>query len=134
MKQFFIILIGLICFNTALTQDKIISIYFGGGSYYVDPYQAQELRDFIDAIPDINACEIEIHSHTDDIGSIEYNYWLSRARSQEIMQLLEQMESLREEQILIMDFGESNPVFDNSTWEGKLRNRRVDIIVKKIAT
>ena len=134
MRYFFILITSIFFIYPSLAQDKVISIYFGGGSYYVDPVQTDDLHNFINAIPDINACEIEIHSHTDDIGSIEYNDWLSRARSQEIFQILQQNENLREEQILIMDFGETNPVFDNNTWEGKLRNRRVDIIVKKIAT
>jgi flagellar motor protein MotB len=31
--------------------------------------------------------------------------------------------------ITIQDFGQFNPLFDNSTWEGRRKNRRVDVIV-----
>jgi flagellar motor protein MotB len=42
------------------------------------------------------------------------------------------MKQIPEEIISIEEFGELNPVYDNSTWEGKLKNRRVDIIIKPI--
>jgi flagellar motor protein MotB len=29
----------------------------------------------------------------------------------------------------VHDFGQLNPLFDNNTWEGRQKNRRVDIIV-----
>ena len=44
----------------------------------------------------------------------------------EIMKL-----NIDRQSISIEDFGELNPVYDNSTLEGRLRNRRVDIIIKK---
>lgn len=103
------------------------SIYFGGGSYYVDEAQAAELTHLIDSIPNIRDFTITIHSHTDNIGGAIYNEWLSQMRSQSaIQELLTNEFSLN--QIQIKDFGQYNPVYDNSTWEGRLMNRRVDII------
>ena len=109
----------------------IFSIYFGGGSYYIDSDQTQELYDWLDGIDQIDNMEISVHSHTDDIGSRAYNERLSRMRSESaIMKLVEK--GLRQEMMSIEDFGELNPVYDNSTWEGKLKNRRVDIILRPI--
>ena len=39
---------------------------------------------------------------------------------------------IRADQISIEEFGELNPIYDNSTWEGKLKNRRVDVIIKPV--
>jgi outer membrane protein OmpA-like peptidoglycan-associated protein len=109
----------------------IHSIYFGGGSYYIDDQQTQELQDWLLTIPNIDDTEITIHSHTDNIGSKEYNEWLSQMRSRAaIIKLLEQ--GIPRELMSIEDFGELNPVYDNSTWEGKLKNRRVDIIIHPV--
>lgn len=109
----------------------IYSIYFGGGSYYIDEEQAIGLEEWLKTIPNIDDTEITIHSHTDDIGSKEYNAWLSHMRSKAaILKLLQQ--GIPQELMSIEDFGELNPVYDNSTWEGKLKNRRVDIIIRPV--
>ena len=114
-------------------RHNIFSIYFGGGSSYIDGHQARELYKWLDAIPDIENCEITIHSHTDDIGPLDYNERLSRMRSESAMQKLID-KGLDPSKMSIEDFGELNPVYDNSTWEGKLRNRRVDIIIWPVNT
>lgn len=108
--------------------DLIISIYFGGGSYFVDKHQAQKLKEFIESHPDIEGYSITVHSHTDNIGSIEYNQRLAEMRSHEVVQRLLALKIARES-ISIHDFGEFNPVYDNATYEGRLRNRRVDVIL-----
>lgn len=105
----------------------IKSVYFGGGSYYVDPYQIEELYHFIDSIPNALNFTITIHSHTDNIGGAAYNDWLSGMRSEMVARILQKKGYLKEA-MEIKDFGMHNPVYDNSTWEGKLKNRRVDII------
>ena len=109
----------------------IFSIYFGGGSYYIDSQQEQAFYEWIDGIPGIDNHEISVHSHTDDIGGKEYNAWLSRMRSESGLRLL-MNKHIDREQISIEDFGELNPIYDNSTWEGRLKNRRVDIIIKPL--
>ena len=103
------------------------SIYFGGGSYYVDEVQLAELVHLIDSIPNIRDFTVTIHSHTDNIGGAAYNEWLSQMRSESVIQELVFSE-FSPSQIEIKDFGQFNPVYDNSTWEGRMRNRRVDII------
>lgn len=107
----------------------IKSIYFGGGSYGIDSEQIRELEEWLNAIPDIEKYDISVHSHTDNIGSIEYNNFLSKMRSQAVLQELIRNEIPREF-IVIEDFGELNPMYNNNTWQGKLHNRRVDIILK----
>ena len=107
------------------------SIFFGGGSYYIDPEQVQELKEFIEGLPDIEHYNIAIHSHTDNIGGVEYNNWLSQMRSESVIYELI-LQNIPMEQIYIKDFGEYNPVFDNNTYKGRILNRRVDIIFEPI--
>jgi len=105
----------------------IKSIYFGGGSYVIDENQLLELKHLVDSIPDIRDYTITIHSHTDNIGGAAYNEWLSEMRSESAVKGLLELD-FKTNQMEIKDFGQFNPVYDNSTWEGRLRNRRVDII------
>lgn len=109
----------------------LFSIYFGGGSYYISPDQEQGLVEWLNSIPEVENHAISIHGHTDDIGSYEYNQWLSHMRCQATLQRLVEY-GLDPDTISIEDFGELNPVYDNATWEGKLKNRRVDVIIRPV--
>jgi len=113
-----------------LTADPsmVKSIYFGGGSYYIDDFQAQELKEFIEQFPDIDNYHVTVHSYTDNIGSVEFNQMLSEMRSYKAIQKLLEFDVPRDI-IQIKDFGEFNPLYDNRTLEGRMRNRRVDVIL-----
>ena len=130
------LLLGTTFVLQAQDADKpdhyIFSIYFGGGSYYITPDQRQGLADFLIDIPDIDQHEISVHGHTDNIGGLQYNQWLSEMRCEAAIFELLKNALIREDQITIEEFGELNPVYDNSTWEGKLKNRRVDVIIKPV--
>lgn len=134
-----LVLMTLLSTNLVAQNEKedqnnfyIKSIFFGGGSYYVDQDQKTELIDFILAIDDLRAYEIEVHGHTDNIGSLQFNQWLSEMRSAEVLDILTEL-SLDKIGIQVHDFGEESPYYDNRTWGGKLSNRRVDVIIQKIA-
>lgn len=105
-----------------------ISIYFGGGSNYITEDQKEDIKKFLLNIHNIDHYNITIHSHTDNIGGVEFNEWLSQMRSQSALEQL-LLNSIRQDMIEIKDFGLHNPVYDNSTREGKLKNRRVDIFL-----
>ena len=108
------------------------SIYFGGGSYYIGGYQRAELHNWLDSIPNLENYQITIHSHTDNIGGVEFNEWLSENRSQAAIQELI-LKNINTGLIEIRDFGLHNPLYDNSTSEGRMMNRRVDIILWPLA-
>jgi OOP family OmpA-OmpF porin len=112
-------------------EDKVFRIYFGGGSYYIDAEQQDLLEDFFNDIDDLREYHIEIHGHTDSVGSIEFNQYLSKMRCEAAFYVIKAMQ-IDEELITIHDFGELSPEFSNDTWKGRLSNRRVDVVLKKI--
>ena len=133
MKTFPLFIIFIFCFSNLSAQKKegppyIKSIFFGGGNYYIDDRQKQELNDFLDSIDGLEQYQILVTSHTDTIGSLEYNQWLSNMRSISTIRILEER-GIPEAAIQRKDNGELNPDFDNSTLEGKLRNRRADVVL-----
>ncbi len=107
-------------------------LYFDSGSWYIDELQSQELIHFIDSIPNLlEKYKIQLISHTDPIGGKEYNDWLSKMRSGAVFQLLIE-QNIPEQIITIKDWGLENPVYSNDSWNGRVMNRRVDVILHPI--
>jgi len=108
------------------------SIFFGGGSYAIDEFQATELYNWLDSVPDLlEKYDIHLISHTDPIGGKAYNEWLSQMRSEAVEHLLLQKQ-IPEHKITIKDWGLDNPVYSNTSYSGMQMNRRVDVILYPI--
>ena len=114
-------------------QDEIRkSVYFDGGSYYIDEFQAADLAHWLDSIPNLlDKYEIQLISHTDPIGGKRYNQWLSRMRSEAVFQLII-MKDIPDKMVHIKDWGLDNPVYNNMSYEGMMMNRRVDVILRPV--
>ncbi len=112
-------------------KEIIKSVYFGGGSDIVSPKQQNDLLELIKGIKNLEYYEINIMSHTDNIGGREFNEYLSNMRSRSVIELLKSFD-IPQESIRYKDFAFDDPTFDNNTWEGRARNRRVDIQFKPI--
>jgi outer membrane protein OmpA-like peptidoglycan-associated protein len=71
---------------------------------------------------------ILIEGHTDSDGSEDYNLQLSERRARAVQSYLAQ-NGVTNARISIMGYGESQPIADNATVEGKQANRRVEVAV-----
>jgi outer membrane protein OmpA-like peptidoglycan-associated protein len=111
-------------------QEEIrMSIFFGGGSYYLDDEQSTSLSRWLDSIPNLlDKYEIQLISHTDPVGGKRYNQWLSKMRSQVVFDALIQKD-IPERIIHIKDWAFENPVYSNENYRGMSMNRRVDVIL-----
>ena len=69
---------------------------------------------------------VEVAGHTDSTGSEQYNQSLSERRAATVAQYLE-AKGVATQRILTVGMGESRPVADNGTPEGRQANRRVEI-------
>lgn len=72
--------------------------------------------------------KVAVEGHTDSVGSDEFNQRLSEQRANSVRQYLVQS-GFPAELITSAGFGKTRPVADNSTAEGRQRNRRVELIV-----
>jgi outer membrane protein OmpA-like peptidoglycan-associated protein len=70
-----------------------------------------------------------IEGHTDAIGSEEYNLELSKRRAQAVYDFLVSQD-VNAERLTAEGYGESRPVADNDTDEGRQKNRRVDLVIQ----
>ena len=75
--------------------------------------------------------KIELDGHTDSDGTEEYNVRLSRNRVEAVKYFLV-ANGVAKSRIKTSHFGESRPIADNKTEEGKAKNRRVEMrIIEK---
>ena len=76
---------------------------------------------------------IRIEGHTDNVpqSSELYpsNWELSTGRSTSVLRLFEDYSRISPQKLMAIGYGEWRPVADNSTIEGRSKNRRVDIII-----
>jgi len=120
---------SLAAYSQGNQEELRKSIYFNGGSYYIDEEQVLMLSDWLDSIPNLlDKYQIQLISHTDPIGGREFNEWLSKMRSQSVMEVLI-WKDIPEKFISIKDWGLENPVYQNDSRLGMRMNRRVDVIL-----
>ena len=72
---------------------------------------------------------IEIQGHTDASGDEQYNLTLGRERAESVRRYLSQTQGLPLHRMSVISYGESEPISDNSTPEGRAHNRRVVLVV-----
>jgi len=87
-----------------------------------------ELADFAKALVDHPDVDIRIEGHTCSVGPDSYNQQLSERRAGAVFSAL-QSQGVDPSRMLAVGYGPARPEFDNSTREGRVKNRRVEIVV-----
>jgi outer membrane protein OmpA-like peptidoglycan-associated protein len=75
---------------------------------------------------------IIVIGYTDSTGTKTSNQKLASDRAQSVKKWLIDYGNINEKRISVKTEGESNPISSNTTAKGRLQNRRVDIIIKKV--
>jgi outer membrane protein OmpA-like peptidoglycan-associated protein len=70
-----------------------------------------------------------VAGHTDNVGSEDYNYELSRRRAEGVARYLITQKSVDPLRVVTASYGMSTPVADNNTQQGRAKNRRVEIMI-----
>ncbi len=72
--------------------------------------------------------KIRIEGHTDNIGTSYINQQLSILRANRVKKYLIK-KGIKEKNVFIKGYGDSKPISDNQTKEGRSQNRRVEFII-----
>jgi len=75
---------------------------------------------------------VDVMGHTDSTGSESYNLDLSRRRAEAVSNYLVSR-GVSRARLAMVGYGEQYPVADNTTAEGRARNRRVEIRITPIS-
>lgn len=88
--------------------------------------ELDKVYDFLKADPKLH---IEINGHTDDVGDSRYNHRLSKRRCQAVVKYLKGL-GLEPTRIQWRAHGSQVPVAENTTEDGRARNRRVEFVFR----
>ena len=70
-----------------------------------------------------------VAGHTDNVGNEGYNYDLGKKRADAVGRYLITQKKVDPMRVIPVSYGESNPASDNSSPQGRAKNRRVEILV-----
>jgi outer membrane protein OmpA-like peptidoglycan-associated protein len=83
-----------------------------------------EIVKLLEANPDL---KIRIEGHTDNTGADDHNQTLSKNRAASVYGAL-LTKGIAQDRLQSAGFGAAKPIADNTTEEGKAKNRRVEIV------
>ena len=106
------------------------NVFFDTGSSKLRPESAPELNRLAALLEDYPELYIQINGHTDNVGQPEDNKRLSQERAKAVYEYLLQ-QGIDQGRLSYKGFGESRPIADNDSAEGRQRNRRTEFEVVK---
>ena len=107
-------------------QFTLENLLFENNSAVIEMSSYSILDNLVDYLKNENDTKFEIGGHTDNFGDEKSNQILSEYRAKEVVAFLIS-KGISEDQIIAKGYGESNPVADNTTPEGRAQNRRTEV-------
>lgn len=111
-----------------VTFDENSGVYFDTEKYNINNKSELSLLKLINIFQKYPKTNIIVEGHTDSSGSDAYNMTLSKNRAQAVTDYLTK-NGISNSRIETNWYGEDQPKFDNSTAEGRSKNRRVELAI-----
>jgi outer membrane protein OmpA-like peptidoglycan-associated protein len=102
---------------------------FAVGTAALTPAARRTIDAFIRQVPGPQERQVMVVGHTDHTGSEEANYRLGQRRAAAVAQYLLGTHRFDPVRVRATSAGDTQPVADNATAEGRQQNRRVEILV-----
>jgi OOP family OmpA-OmpF porin len=102
------------------------NVFFDTGKSSLKPESSKELNELAEYLSLKKNLVIEIAGHTDNVGNKEANLKLSEDRANSVRTVLIK-KGIGGERVMAKGYGDSQPVADNSTDEGRQKNRRTEV-------
>ena len=103
-------------------------ITFKLGSVNLNPKSITILNSVGAVLTECDKTRVEVHGHTDSLGSEQFNRMLSQVRADNVVKKLS-LSGVSSERLFTQAHGEINPVANNKTNSGRALNRRVVISI-----
>jgi OOP family OmpA-OmpF porin len=114
-----------------LSKDGFVTLYvnFDTGKSTIKTDSAETLDAAAAALKAAAELRVEVAGHTDNVGTPEANLKLSQDRAQAVMAALTER-GIKAERLTAKGYGQTSPVADNRTEDGRAKNRRVELVKK----
>lgn len=113
---------------TEAVSSRSYHIEFETGSANIRPSSFRTLDEIFESAVVAEGLKLGVYGHTDNSGSEDINQPLSEKRAAAVKSYLLR-KGLREDRIESQGYGSSKPIADNTTADGRSRNRRVEIVL-----
>lgn len=104
------------------------NVFFDVNKYELKPESQAELDKLVQLLTDNPSLKIEISGHTDNIGKPADNLALSNNRAKAVVTYLIN-KKIPAQRLTAKGYGETKPVADNKTEDGRAQNRRTEMKV-----
>lgn len=105
------------------------NIFFDYNEATLSATSKPELERVIALMQERPTLSLEIHGHTDNVGSASYNVKLSLRRAEAVRDYLVTTGGISADRLRVRGFGFTKPVATNKTEEGRHQNRRSEFTV-----
>jgi OOP family OmpA-OmpF porin len=114
---------------TALNADGHIALYinFETGKSDIKPESQKVIDQIVEMLKSNPALKISVEGHTDNAGTAPSNQTLSESRAKAVMNGIV-AKGVDKSRLSSKGWGQTKPIEDNKTEEGKAKNRRVEIV------
>jgi outer membrane protein OmpA-like peptidoglycan-associated protein len=118
-------------YDSAVGKPLVLkNIIFENNKAILQASSYEELDKLVVYLKQNDTYKIELSGHTDNVGKEQNNLMLSEARAEAVANYLQQ-KGITSGRIKYKGYGSSKPLNENLTDEGRLKNRRVEIILTK---
>lgn len=114
---------------TALNADGHIALYinFETGKSDIKPESQKIIDQLVEMLKTNPTIKISVEGHTDNVGNPQSNQTLSENRAKAVMNAIIS-KGIDKSRLSSKGWGQTNPISDNKTEDGKAKNRRVEIV------
>lgn len=110
------------------TKVVLNNIFFEVGKAELKPISYVELNKAVTLMKNNRTMVIEVGGHTDNVGAEATNQSLSQKRAQAVVEYIV-LAGVERERLVAKGYGESVPIADNSTKDGRAKNRRTEFVI-----
>lgn len=111
-----------------VTFDEASGVYFDSEKYNLNAKSQETLNKLAGIFKEYPNTNILVEGHTDNTGSDSYNLTLSKNRAQAVTNYMVS-NGLDKGRFDTKWYGEAQPKYDNTTAEGRSKNRRVELAI-----
>ena len=109
------------------TGKVALQVNFATDKAEILPDSLPQIDQVVALLKDDPALRLSVNGHTDNTGDATHNQQLSEARAAAVLAALE-AGGIDGSRLQAKGFGQTEPVADNATEDGKARNRRVELV------
>jgi OmpA-OmpF porin, OOP family len=106
----------------------VYGIYFDTGKSAIKPESAQAIGEIAKLLTADPTLKIHVVGHTDNVGGMDGNIVLSKARAEAVLQALVRDHGIAAARLSAYGCGQFAPIASNDTEEGRAKNRRVELV------